>query len=260
MPEPLPSNNPLGEPFVELDSVDSTNNYALAQIHAGLAQHGQAFFAWEQYAGKGQRGRVWVSEKGNNLIISLAIRPSPLGPRQQFQLSACLALSVARWFSRYAGDETRIKWPNDLYWHDRKAGGILVESIVSGAGSGRSEWKWAVAGMGININQVQFQPELVNPVSLRQITGKTWPVKDLAMALCREIDQHWQQLLQHGFEDLLKDYNELLYRRGQETRFRAGNRSFTARLLRVDESGLLWLDEGMEKSYSFGEISLIPEK
>ena len=257
MPEPLPSNNPLGEPFVELDSVDSTNNYALAQIHAGLAQHGQAFFAWEQFAGKGQRGRVWESQKGHNLAISLVFRPYPLGPQQQFQLSTCLAVAVARWFSRNAGDETRIKWPNDLYWHDRKAGGILVESIVSGTGA---EWKWAVAGIGININQVQFNPDLVNPVSLRQITGKNWPLKELAQALCQEIELRWQQLQQHGFADILNEYNELLYRRGRAARFRVGNRSFTATVLRVDESGLLWLDEGMEKSYSFGEISLIPEK
>ncbi len=257
MPEPLPSDNPLGQPFVELDSVDSTNNYALAQIHAGLAQHGQAYFAWEQYAGKGQRGRVWESQKGHNLTISLVFRPFPLGPQQQFQLSACLAVSVARWFSRYAGDETRIKWPNDLYWHDRKAGGILVESIVSATGA---EWKWAVAGMGININQVQFNPDLVNPVSLRQITGKNWSLKDLALALCREIDQYWQQLIKNGFDEILRDYNQLLYRRGETAKFRTGNRSFEAKLLRVDDSGLLWLDEGMEKSYSFGEISLILEK
>ncbi len=54
----------LDQPFIELLSVDSTNNYALEQLHAGLAQHGTAFFAHEQSGGKGQRGKTWTAAKG----------------------------------------------------------------------------------------------------------------------------------------------------------------------------------------------------
>ena len=158
MPEPSVY-NPLGSPFIELLSVDSTNNYALTKLHAGLTQHGAAFFAHEQIAGKGQRGKTWISEKDANLILSVVINPHHLLElTQQFLLSACVAVSAAEFFSRYAGDATRIKWPNDLYWSDRKAGGILIENII---GSQRSDtespiasWLWAVAGIGININQI----------------------------------------------------------------------------------------------------------
>ena len=134
MPQPS-ATKPLGLPFIELQSVDSTNNYARQQIHAGLAQHGLAIFTHEQVAGKGQRGKVWATEKGTNIILSLVIKPQPLQLTQQFQLSACAAVAVHEFFMKYAGDETKIKWPNDLYWQDRKAGGILVESIV-----GSREW------------------------------------------------------------------------------------------------------------------------
>lgn len=256
MPEPFPD-NPLGEPFVELDSIDSTNNYALAKVHAGMASHGEAFFAWEQYAGKGQRGRVWQSEKGNNLIISIIINPAPLQVNQQFQLSAALAVAVANWFSRYAGDATVVKWPNDLYWHDRKAGGMLIESVISGSENSAPVWKWAVLGIGININQTAFNSDLRNPVSLRQITGKEFRADELAKELCTEINRTWQLLKQGNFPQVLDQYNQLLFRKNQETRFRQGNRTFNATILRVDESGKLWLKEGVERDYSFGEIEYI---
>ena len=122
--------NSLGVPFIELLSIDSTNNYALTQIHAGLPQHGTAFFAHEQVAGKGQRGKTWIAPKDSSLIVSIVINPQPLQLTQQFQLSACIAISVCEFFGHYVGDATRIKWPNDLYWYDRKAGGILIENII----------------------------------------------------------------------------------------------------------------------------------
>ncbi|HET9430934.1 MAG TPA: biotin--[acetyl-CoA-carboxylase] ligase, partial [Chitinophagaceae bacterium] len=96
----------LGTPFIELQSVDSTNNYALAQVHAGLAHHGAAFFAWEQTAGKGQRGRSWTSQKEANIMISLVIRPYPLQVTQQFHLIACVAVAVNAFYLHYAGSET----------------------------------------------------------------------------------------------------------------------------------------------------------
>src|SRR6187397_1554210 len=153
----------------------------LADGH-GEAQHGLAIFSHEQTAGKGQRGKNWVSEKDANIALSILLNPLPLSVPDQFKLSVCIAVSTWEFFSQYAGDETRIKWPNDLYWRDRKAGGVLIENVIGrwdpiaiGLGSGveKSEaWKWSVIGIGININQTAFSPDLPNPVSLKQITGK----------------------------------------------------------------------------------------
>ena len=92
-------------------------------------QHGMAIFAREQTSGKGQRGKNWVSEKDANIVLSILLNPYPLGIQDQFKLSVCVSVSIYEFFSRYAGDETKIKWPNDLYWRDRKAGGILIENV-----------------------------------------------------------------------------------------------------------------------------------
>ena len=90
-----------------------------------------------------------------------------------------------------------IKWPNDLYWRDRKAGGILVENIFRG-----STWEWSIVGIGLNINQVKFPENLTNPVSFRQITGKTFQVLELSKELCFHLQQTWEDLLTAGDEML----------------------------------------------------------
>ena len=118
MPQP-PDTKPIGLPFVELQAVDSTNNYARQQIHAGLAQHGMAIFAHEQLLGKGQRGKTWSSEKDANIILSIVVKPQLLLLSQQFMLSACMVVAINDFFIKYAGADTKIKWPNDLYWQDK---------------------------------------------------------------------------------------------------------------------------------------------
>lgn len=102
----------------------------MAQVRSGLAKHGDGFFAMAQVKGKGQRGKTWITEPGANIILTLVLQPSPLALTQQFIFSAAIALAVRDFFSFYAGEETSIKWPNDIYWRDRKAGGILIENIV----------------------------------------------------------------------------------------------------------------------------------
>jgi BirA family transcriptional regulator, biotin operon repressor / biotin---[acetyl-CoA-carboxylase] ligase len=191
----LPTHQPIGTPFIELLSVNSTNNYARQQIHGGLAQHGMAIFTHEQVAGKGQRGKKWASEKGMNMALSIIVNPQPLLLAEQFQLSACVAVAAHDFFSQYTSeDATKIKWPNDLYWQDRKAGGILIESGVGSRESGVNTWQWAIVGIGININQTSFPADLPNPVSLKQITGKNFTPLELAKELCTAFDKRFSEL------------------------------------------------------------------
>lgn len=243
----------LGTPFIELESIDSTNNYALQQLHAGLAQHGTAFFAHEQVAGKGQRGKTWAMEKGENLILSLVIDPQTLSLSRQFQLSACVAISVFDLFSQYAGDDTRIKWPNDLYWQDRKAGGILIENIIGGY----QEWKWAVAGIGININQISFPGALKNPVSLKQITGKDFDPAGLARELCSRVNTHFKSLLSEGFESIYQRYLNHLYKRGEKVKLKKDNRVFEALIKNVTPAGLLVTEHGVEEEFATGQVEWV---
>ena len=106
---------PIGYPFEELPRVDSTNNYAMAQVQKGNANHGSVYFAHNQTAGKGQRGKSWTTNAGENLILSVVLQPHKIKPAESFYLSAAIATACYDFFKKYAGIETRIKWPNDIY-------------------------------------------------------------------------------------------------------------------------------------------------
>ncbi len=251
-------------PFIELPTVDSTNNYALRQLHEGLAHHGTAYFAHEQVTGKGQRGKSWTSEKEASLILSMVLNPQPLKLRQQFQLSACIAISVCEFFRKYAGEATRIKWPNDLYWHDRKAGGILIENIIGRRGQAgnnqqATNWLWAVAGVGININQTIFPEELKNPVSLKQITGKHFNPVELAKDLCFFINKNFKHLIASGFKNIYASYISHLYKINETVKLKKGNRIFEAMVKSISQEGELIVQHAVEEEFGFDEIEwLIP--
>jgi BirA family biotin operon repressor/biotin-[acetyl-CoA-carboxylase] ligase len=242
----------IGHSFIELGSVDSTNNYAMARATAGTSGHGTLYFAYDQWAGKGQRGRTWTSLPGENIILSAVLEPVALLSSQAFPLSAAVALACFDLFSRYAGPtETRIKWPNDLYWGDRKAGGILIENNFRG-----DRWAYAIAGIGININQTVFPETARNPVSLRQITGRSFDAVQLARELGECLDRRYQEL-EIGTAAPIAQYNEHLYRRGQEVRLRKDNAVFETVVTGVSPQGQLLTKDVLERTFSFGEVEWI---
>jgi len=244
-------------PFIELQMVDSTNNYALTQIHAGLALHRTAIFTHEQVAGKGQRGKSWISPRGENIALSIILKPTPLEVSHQFQLSACIAVATRDLFSKYAGQDTKIKWPNDLYWKDRKAGGILIESVIRSQESGINSWEWAVIGIGININQAEFSRDLPNPVSLKQITGKTFDPLKLAKELCSLVDEYYDQLITKGFSAILPLYLSHFYKKDEKVRLKKGSRIFEAFIKSVSGDGKLIVQHGIEEQLDIGEIQWV---
>jgi BirA family biotin operon repressor/biotin-[acetyl-CoA-carboxylase] ligase len=269
LPQP-PFHYAIGSPFIELQTVDSTNNYARQLLHENrlserqdLAQHGTAIFAHEQVAGKGQRGKAWASEKGANIILSLLVKPQSLRLTQQFQLSVCVVVAVHDFFIKYSGEGAKIKWPNDIYWQDRKAGGILIENIVgsreAGGGSNSvvAQWDWSIIGIGININQTAFPLALTNPVSLKQITGKNFDTISLAKEVCEALNKRFFQFLTEGFEKIYAQYLMHLYKLNAMVKFRKDNRVFEAIVKGVTPTGQLVIFHSIEEEINFGEVEWI---
>ena len=243
---------PIGHSFIELESVDSTNNYAMAQASAGAAPHGTLIFAHDQWAGKGQRGRTWTSKPGENIILSAVLEPVAMPFSAAFGLSMAVALACHDLFSLYTDPgSTTIKWPNDLYWNDRKAGGILIENHFKG-----DKWLYAIAGMGININQVEFPPTARNPVSLRQITGKSFESLQLARELGAFLDGRYSEW-ETGSGDHLQQYNRRLFGRNRDVRLKKDNAVFTTHILGVSGQGTLLTRDTLERQFTFGEIEWI---
>lgn len=241
-----------GQPFIILNTTESTNNHAIHAVRSGTAMNGTAYFALEQTKGKGQRTKTWHSKKGENLILSTIQSSRGLNIDNQFPLSCAVCLACLDLLSSHAGDEFKIKWPNDLYWRDRKAGGILIENIIKG-----KTWENSIIGIGININQTNF-PEMSNfPVSLKQITGKTFDPIELAKELCVLLENRLRAVETKSIEVELENYNALLYRHSTTARFRKGNITFDATIKGVNRQGQLILEHGIEEAINYGEIEWV---
>jgi BirA family transcriptional regulator, biotin operon repressor / biotin---[acetyl-CoA-carboxylase] ligase len=234
--------------LIELESVDSTNNYAMARIHEGMACDGMTFITQNQWGGKGQRGKNWLSEPGLNLTMSIVLEPGSLIPAQQFLFSAAIALGVLELVKNLKEGNWSIKWPNDIYWNDRKAAGILIENVIQG-----KKWPFSVVGIGINLNQETFPSEIPNAVSLKNITGKNYEPVPLAKEVVPIVQSHIAQLKKKPSK-ILGDFNQSLYRKNSPIRLKKGSYIFEATINGVDSLGLLLTDKG---KFNPGEISVV---
>ncbi len=237
--------------FNILDTVDSTNNYAMAKVHEGLAKHGMAWFAAVQTAGKGQRGKHWLSEPGSSVNLTICLQPTTVFTTNPFYLSAVVAVACGEFLEKLTGHIFFLKWPNDLYWRDRKTGGILIENKYSG-----SEWNWALVGIGINVNQSRFDPQLPNPVSLRQLAGR----KDLKTVTVAQ-DLHAYIMAKIHLAErqgcdakLMTAYNRALYRKNETVKLKKGNATFSTTIREVNKFGQLVTEDSMPRIFNFGEV------
>ena len=175
-------------------STNSTNTLLRELIAKGEWPEGEHFlYAGYQTAGRGQTGNGWESEAEKNLLCSILLPPR----KNLFELNMVVAVAV----QRLLGEAFTIKWPNDIYYGDKKVAGILVENAIIG-----NEIKYSIAGIGLNVNQVEWQSDAPNPVSLKQITGRTYDIDALMQKLYEQV----QKALQ---EDVWDYYKAHLYRR-----------------------------------------------
>jgi BirA family transcriptional regulator, biotin operon repressor / biotin---[acetyl-CoA-carboxylase] ligase len=251
LPDPgmeKPHSTTFDNQLIELDSVDSTNNYAMARIHAGMASDGLVCLARHQWAGKGQRGKSWKDEPGQNLMMSLVSEPAPLDISKLFLFSASVALGILDLVRRLDGESWAVKWPNDIYWNDRKAAGILIETVVLG-----KNWLFAVTGVGINLNQENFPADLPHAVSLKQITSASYEPIQVARELVPAIQNRINTLKNHP-EQILSDYNRFLYKKNQPISLRKKNELIICTLKSVDIGGMLLTSQG---SFAWHEVNWV---
>ena len=233
-----------------LEKVDSTNNYAMALVQKGEATNGEAVFAKVQTRGKGRRGKTWESQSSENIVLTINTQMHWLPLQQQFQLSIAVELGCFDFFFKYIKENIKIKWPNDIFINDSKAGGILIENVVKG-----NLWQWAVIGIGLNINQRNFYE--VKAISLKQITGINYNVIELANELHLAVINRINQLESGEFGKQLLEYNENLFCRNRMVRLKKDNIVFETKIERISSSGELITKDVIERKFAFDEVEWI---
>lgn len=236
-----------------LDMVDSTNRY-LRDEADNLWVEGKeivAVTARHQTAGRGQRGNVWSSKDGENLLLSMLVRPgNSLEVANQFLLSQAVAVSLHAAMKCY-GIETRLKWPNDIYVGNRKLAGTLVELDYSGAFVNQ-----AIVGIGLNVNQTEFPPMDRVPVSMKMLLGRDVSVEDVMRDVLCNFSHYYSEMRWGCKEAISEEYRELLLGLGEQRKYVDADGAFMAVMEGVEPTGHLLLrrSDGTLSRYAFKEV------
>lgn len=240
--------------IIRLEETESTNSYLRDLLKSQHLEEGSVVVADFQTAGRGQVGNNWYSDKGDNLLFSLLIYPTGIPANEQFIISRMVSLAIKNTLDQFA-DDIRIKWPNDIYWKERKIAGILIENSLQGKIIENS-----IIGIGLNLNQQIFPVELPNPVSLRQITATEQDKNYILDLLLKEFFLLYRSL-QQGEKQVIEDEYMLdLYRANGYYWYEDANGRFQAEIDNVLPSGhlvLRTLDTNEERIYAFKEVQFI---
>jgi len=231
--------------IIRIESIDSTNSYLKELAGKKSLEEGTVVITNNQIAGKGQQGNVWESEAGKNITCSILFYPSFLPVKKIFLLSEVVSIAVKKTLDIYTEGIT-IKWPNDIYYQDKKIAGILVENELSG-----NMITSTIAGIGVNINQEHFLSNAPNPVSLKQITGKDHDLEIFFEKLTNNILFNYELLRVGNTETIICQYHDFLYRKTGIHCFKDKEGIFYASIKKISEDGFLHLTtkENEERTY-----------
>ena len=217
-------------PLVHINETNSTNNYLQTLCARQQTEEFTTVVADFQTSGRGQRGNSWEAEPDKNLLFSFVIFPDT-----------------------YTTDIS-IKWPNDIYWKDKKICGMLIENDLMGRNISQS-----IAGVGININQEVFHSSAPNPVSLFQITGKQYDIFNILEHIMLRIQIYYDLLQKNNTALITAQYERSLFRKEGMYRYKDVNGEFMANIVCVEPEGRLILEDETQtkRGYMFKEVEYL---
>ena len=226
-----------------IKATHSTNTLMKELLAKGEWREGERFlYTAFQTAGRGQAGNGWESEEGKNLLCSILLPPN----KNLYFLNIAIGVALLR----VIGEYFTIKWPNDIYFGDKKVAGILIENAIIG-----NEIKYSIAGIGLNVNQTTFVSDAPNPVSLKQIRGQEYDIERLMNHLFETV----QRVLNESEQEVWAYYKSHLYRREGFWPFEDKDGPFEAAIKDVLPTGEIVLEDkkGQERIYHFKQVRYV---
>ncbi len=211
------------------------------------------FLLWADYqqAGRGRQQNHWHSENSKNLLMSILLYPN-LTYTEQFRITEWISLAVSDFLRQNVGlTDCHIKWPNDIYLHDKKAAGILIEHHISHEKVHRS-----IIGIGLNVNQTAFPEELPNPTSIRLESGREWPVEECAEQIRNRLMERRNQSAEQTHEA----YLQRMYLRHVPARFLLvdSGKVLEGCIAGADSKGMLQMEvNGHLRTFELNEIKYL---
>jgi BirA family biotin operon repressor/biotin-[acetyl-CoA-carboxylase] ligase len=236
---------------IHLEETDSTNRW----LKANGSNSDMVVWTDYQSAGRGCGSNTWESERGKNLLFSVLVHPHRLEAASQFVISMANALALKAALDEYT-EGIMVKWPNDIYWHDRKLAGTLIETTL-----GDGHVKTCILGTGVNINQHMFRSDAPNPVSLSQIVGHEIDREELLASIITHLEYYLDQVEQRRWELIRTRYKAHLWRKdGRPHLFQLPDgHEITCQLMTVDDDGTLVLEDeqAQQRRFGFKEVQFV---
>ncbi|MEC8238941.1 MAG: biotin--[acetyl-CoA-carboxylase] ligase [Bacteroidota bacterium] len=225
--------------LIKLDAIDSTNDCLRKLILEKKPTKPTVVMSQYQKKGKGQRGQVWTSQAGKNLMFSLYVPNFTLPTKEVFSINKTVSVCLLHWLSSFNIPNICVKWPNDILSVDSKLAGILIESNIL-----QSTANSIIIGVGLNVNQVEFQ-NLPNATSMHLLTGKSYDIDALLFSLTTRL----LECLTPTLKNCNDDYHKYLYGLGQIRLFLKDNKAFEGIIQSVNSEGKLVLEttDGMQE-------------
>lgn len=237
-----------------LPEINSTNTYLSGLLRTISLPEGSVIRTDYQTAGRGQKSAVWESEAGKNLLLSFLFYPSFVSPKDVFLLNKTFSLGIYDFIEKWLQNSVTIKWPNDIYWKNKKVCGILIENTINASTISHS-----IIGMGININQRHFSADLINPVSFFQIKNNEYNLEELFNSLCSCLEVRYLQLKNDDIKTIDKDYQSALFSFGEWKNYESAGIRFEGCILGVDENGKLMIEteKGDVRKFDLKEVKYV---
>ncbi len=239
----------MGKKLVFLTTCHSTNEEAYDRIGKEDIPDGMVIITNDQTRGRGQMGNSWESAPGENLTFSLILRPTFLSVNEQFRLTMAISLGILDVLKNY-GPGFSVKWPNDIYYDDRKISGILIQNTLKGR-----QLDYSIVGIGLNVNQQRF----INPTatSLGSIAGKQQDLQIIFETLISQLEARYLLLKNDFTPRLKKEYLQSMYQFGEDHLYKS-NEIFSGRIVDVRSSGELVIETSKgERDFRFKEVEFL---
>jgi BirA family biotin operon repressor/biotin-[acetyl-CoA-carboxylase] ligase len=217
-----------------------------------VLENGYTVYTHYQTAGRGQRGNFWESARAENLLFSTLFIPDSVKANKQFVISQVISLAIKDVLDKKVSDIS-IKWPNDIYWKDKKIAGILIENDLIDDFVDQS-----IIGVGLNLNQTVFQSNAPNPVSLRLITGGKYDAHRLLEEILDRL-AYYATLITQKEHVIAISYKNALFRKEGYHLFSENEIVFSAKIINIEDTGMLVLEtrEREIRKYAFKEVSYV---
>jgi BirA family biotin operon repressor/biotin-[acetyl-CoA-carboxylase] ligase len=243
----------FGRTIYAFSETDSTNTRARELAERGAAE-GTLVVAEHQTRGRGRMDRGWVSPPGENLLLSLLLRPR-LTPRETFSLVMLVSVSLCGAIQSETGLISGIKWPNDIYLNGKKIAGILAEFAADS-----DRISHVVIGLGVNVNWFPdgLPPGSQPATSLSAEAGRRISRLDLLVSFLNRSEELYREAEQQGYLSLRREWERLSLVRDRPVRIETGKETWEGTARGIDEQGALivTLADGRQRLFHAGDVHL----